>query len=130
MTVYRPDLPGVLSFIADEVGEAAAIRLATARGGRELMLPKRATGSELARIVGDEDAERIIKLLGVGRVVVPAGAYAGQGARRRRAQAMLKDGKSLHEVAAAVGLDRSTVFRYRKAMKTDLYRQPELPFDS
>ncbi|MEM7270151.1 MAG: hypothetical protein AAF401_12995 [Pseudomonadota bacterium] len=127
----RPDLPGVLSEIAAEIGEDVAIKLARARGGRELMVPKSAEGTVLADIVGIEAAAAIIKLLGHGRFVVPAGAYSGQGARRAAAEQMLREGASLAEVAQTCGVDKSTAFRYRQSLGRIVdKRQSELPFDS
>lgn len=64
---FTPYLPGVLALIAEEIGEEVAVRLAEARGGREVYIPRKCKeDTELARIVGLENAAKVIALLGHG----------------------------------------------------------------
>ncbi len=123
-------LPGILGEIAAEVSESAAIKLAAARGGTQFEMPQKAEGSELARIVGEEDAVAIIRLIGHGRIKIPGGAYGGGGRRRARAVAMLRAGKSIRETALECGYDQRSIERLKARYAKSDDDQPQLPFDS
>ncbi len=91
--ISKPYLPGVLGLIAGEIGEEVAVRLAEARGGRAIHVPKTPMpDSELSRIVGLEAAGQLSRLLGEGTFMVPCGSFGGAGGRRARIEALWRQG--------------------------------------
>jgi len=123
----KPYLPGILRLIADEVSEDTAIKLAKARGGRYISIPKTVTSkSVLADILGLDDARAVAKVLGHGVVKVPSGSLRGVTKRRARVQALYSEGLSNAEIAAEVDVDIRTVERIVRALRQ--HNQPELPF--
>ncbi|AZV80378.1 helix-turn-helix domain-containing protein [Parasedimentitalea marina] len=83
-----------------------------ARGGRQIYIPKTPTpNGALAKIVGEENAAAIIKLLGSGNVIIPTGNYGGETGRRQRIAALLDQGMSHAEIAAEVDVHVRTVER-------------------
>ena len=85
---FRPYLPGVLAFIADEICVELAVRLAELKGGREIYIPKNpGPETSLAKLIGLENARQLFKLLGSGKLLVPAGNIGGQTGRRGRGTA-------------------------------------------
>lgn len=125
----KPWLPGVLGLIATDVDEAAAVRLARARGGRCLYIPAKVrAGDTLSQIVGLDAAERIARLLGPGSVLVPCGSIGGAGGRRARIAALWHAGLSHAEIAAEVDVHARTVDRVVARLRAG--RAPELPFRS
>ena len=114
---WRPGLPGVLGDIAEAAGEAAAVTLCRAQGGREIVIPVRPAGSQLAGIVGIDAAERIVAALGPGRVRLPVGAYRGQGGKRRLGMEMLAAGASSADVAERADVALRTVEKWRASMR-------------
>lgn len=122
---------GVLRQIADGVSPTAAAKLAAERGGTQFNIPKRnIPASELARIVGPDDAAAIVKLLGPGKISIPTGTVKGAGGRRRRAADMLRRGKSLKDTALACDLHQRTVEMISRELREADDSQPRLPFDS
>ncbi|MFV1538849.1 hypothetical protein [Phaeobacter sp. JH204B] len=113
---FRPYLPGVLSYIAEEISLDLAVRLAEAKGGREVYISNKA-GSSLAELLGAEDALRLYKLLGGGKLVVPAGNFGGQAGRRQRIAMLLGQGKSHSVVAAEVDVTLRTVERVAASLR-------------
>lgn len=118
MTQAKPYLPGVLGFIAQEVSQAAAIKLAEARGGRGVYVPQEPKADhKLSKIVGLADAKRIAELLGHGSMIVPMGSVAGRDARTAQAIMLLQDGKmSIAEIAAEVDVHERTVKRIKQRL--------------
>lgn len=122
MRALKPYLPGVLSYISEELGEDLAVRLATARGGREVYIPRDPkAGGELAKLVGLDDAARLSKLLGHGSMMVPCGSITGAGGRRIRIRVrieeMWKQGMTHSQIAAEVDVHTRTVERVVAALK-------------
>ncbi|UWQ00835.1 hypothetical protein K3X44_09935 [Aliiroseovarius crassostreae] len=123
----KPYLPGVLALIADEIGEETAVRLAKARGGRVIYIPKNPKpDSELTLIVGLNAATQTAKLLGHGRCIVPCGNIGGAAGRRARIEALWHEGLSQGEIAAEVDVHTRTVERVIASLRDDT--APELPF--
>lgn len=123
----RHYLPGVLTYIAEEIGEDVAIDLAVARGGREVYIPRNPkANSELSKIVGLDAAVKLNKLLGSGNLLVPCGSVGGAGGRRTRIIKLLKGGMSHANIAAEVDVHTRTVERVAETVKDT--RQPKLPF--
>lgn len=124
---FKPYLPGVLALIAEEIGEDVAIRLADARGGRELYIPRIAkAGSELVRIMGLENAAKVIALLGHGTVLIPCGNIGGAAGRRARIIKLWQSGLSQAQIAATIDVHVRTVARVVAKLRDD--SEPELPF--
>ena len=115
---FRPYLPGVLAFIADEVSFELAVRLAELKGGREIYIPKNpGPETSLAKLVGLENAQRLFKLLGSGKLLVPAGNIGGQTGRRQRVAMLLDQGISHSEIAAQVDVHLRTVKRVAASLR-------------
>jgi len=109
---FKPYLPGVLSLIKKTIGEDMAVKVAKARGGQRLYIPDAPKGDHvLSQIVGLENARKLSKVMGSGRIDVPCGNIGGEAGRRERAAQLLKQGMSFDDVAAEVDLHRRTVER-------------------
>lgn len=123
---FKPYLPGVLALIAEEVGEDVAVRLAEARGGRAIYIPKTPkSNTELSLIVGLDPARELSKLLGHGALMVPCGNIGGAGGRRARIEALWHQGLSQAQIAAEVDVHLRTVERVVASLRDD--REPKLP---
>lgn len=124
---FKPYLPGVLGYITEEIGEDVAVRLASARGGRMVYIPRTPrVDSELSKIIGLEDACALSKLLGHGNLLVPQGNLGGAGGRRARIEELWHQGMSHALIAAEVDVHTRTVERIVSGLKDD--SQPKLPF--
>lgn len=124
---FKPYLPGVLALIAEEIGEEVAVRLAEARGGRAIYVPKTPKAdAELSQIVGLEAAQQLSKLLGHGTLMVPCGNIGGAGGRRARIEALWRQGLSQAQIAAEVDVHTRTVERVVASLRDD--SEPKLPF--
>lgn len=122
MTKFKPYLPGVLAYISEEIGEDVAVRLAKARGGREVYIaraPKE--DGEIAKIVGLDAALKLSGLLGHGTLMVPCGNIVGAGGRRVRIRHRIEDlwqqGMTHAQIAAEVDVHTRTVERVVSALK-------------
>lgn len=123
--------PGIAGEIEAIIGRDLTTRLLRRSGGCQINIPKKARGSKLADVIGDEATELLIREIGHGRVVLPCGSM--RGAKRRRADAieMLQRGASLHQVALACDLHTRTVSNYRAQIEAEGgFAQMTLPFDS
>ena len=115
---FRPYLPGVLAFIADEICVELAVRLAELKGGREIYIPKNpGPETSLAKLIGLENARQLFKLLGSGKLLVPAGNIGGQTGRRPRVAMLLDQGHSHSEIAAKVDVHLRTVERVAASLR-------------
>lgn len=126
---------GVAAEIAETIGEAAALSLMAERGGTEVKIPVRVKGSQLARIVGTEACQLMIAKFGPGRLLIPLGPARGQKGRRTAAMQMLREGKSVRDVARACDLHERSVWNFRATLRDrgQIGRddsQGQLPFDS
>ena len=111
-------LPGILADIARVAGNGAAVKLAQARGGTDMEIPKNpGPGSQLAKIVGVEAARKITKEIGHGRLFIPMGVWRGQKARRRAAAELSDKGLSAPKVALATDMSARNVHRVRNGMR-------------
>ena len=115
--------------IAEEIGEEVAVRLAEARGGRAIYVPKTPKAdAELSQIVGLEAAQQLSKLLGHGTLMVPCGNIGGAGGRRARIEALWRQGLSQAQIAAEVDVHTRTVERVVASLRDD--SEPKLPFNA
>lgn len=114
----KPRLPGILGEIADVAGEAAALNLARERGGTTMTFSGR-PDSELARIVGPEEAVRIAELFGgVIKYRIPMAHLRGQRGRRMEAARLSEQGLSAPQIALQLDVHERTVFRVRNRKKS------------
>jgi hypothetical protein len=102
--------------------------LAKQRGGREVYIAKNpAPGCSLAKIVGFSNAQALYKLLGSGKMLVPAGNISGQTGRRQRIAMLLDQGLSHSHIAAEVDVHIRTVERMSAELRRPKdQRQPDL----
>ena len=108
----KPYLPGVLAMISEKIGEDVAVKLAKARGGRAVWVPKYPKpDSELSKIVGYENALKIRDLFGMSNLMVPCGNFGGTAGRRARVKELLQTGLSHSDIAAQVDVTTRTVER-------------------
>jgi len=122
-------LPGILGQIEELVGREAALNLARERGGTTMTFSGR-QDSELARIVGDEKAQRIAAQFGgVIKYRIPMAHVRGARGRRLAAARMSAEGVSATEIARELDIHERTVFRVRERQRevADLPLFPDLP---
>lgn len=120
MTILRP--PAQIDWLIAAVGEQAALAFIESAGGRRLWVPTKWQGSELASIYGESIAQAYSGRYGGEKVDIPI-------LRGWRIRLCRKMGLSCSDIAARVGVDRSTVIktlargphieRPRKAWQTD-----------
>ena len=109
-------LPPLLSEIAEVAGLEAALAMADARGGSRVSIPARASDDHwLVVTLGREAADRICAHFraGYGGSVIdlPLGPSSSANATRRSVDRMIRAGASANQIALAVRVHRSTVFR-------------------
>jgi len=105
------ELPGVLAEIADVAGRDAALMIAWQHGGDDGWNVPRgdtAAASELARLIGKEPAESLMRRFGGGSIAVPL-------ARRQVALWLAARGMTTTGIATAMRITRRTARRYMKA---------------
>lgn len=111
------DLPPTLAAIADLVGPAAAYRLAEARGGTTVYIPRPETLTPdhwLVTAVGMAAARKIAWMARGENLEIPLGPLAGNRARVWRAiREGIAAGKSENEIARLAGVAGRTVRRHR-----------------
>lgn len=123
------NLPGIAGKIEEVIGLEATVLLLRRRGGTEITIPVRTRGSWLAEVVGHDNARRMLATFGRGKLVLPCAEMRGQRARRAEAKQMLRDGKSIQQVALACDIHSRTVSNYRAEMERENEkRQLKLPF--
>lgn len=130
MTDHAP-LSGALARIARVAGEDAARKLARYKGDREVYLPSRIAGSELARLVGAEAAKAIVAEYGASsRIYIAGGEYHNGSSRRAKAARLLRKGLSVRAVSAEVELSvRAVQYIAADIVRDRDGRQSQLPFD-
>lgn len=116
-------LPGVLADIADLIGEAGAIAIASAKGGTRVYFPAKVDSTHwLAEVVGVAAARKICEHFAVNgnagdHVVIPlcVGGTYRQMIRRIAERIHAKDNEraSSSEIARTVGVTQRTVHRHR-----------------
>lgn len=120
-------LTGIAAQIEQAIGRDLTDRLLRERGGCEINIPDKARGSRLAGIIGDEATKALIYEIGPGRYVLPVSHMRGTGGRKRRAIAMLREGRSNREVALACDLHTRTVTNYRAELAAGDAEDDQLP---
>ena len=107
-------LPDFLAEIAEEIGEAAALRLAHEFGGVRCYVPlptKLRPQHKLAQAVGLVTAQKFAQRFGPGHIIIPFGPTADGAERRRRVVELARQGLSNAAIARRTRLNRRTVQR-------------------
>lgn len=112
-------LPDVLQRIADCAGLGVALSLAKERGGVRINMPKKVEGSDLAKIVGLDAAQKIVKELGHGQCLIPCGPVAGERGRREVARRILKNGGTAVQAALSADISERTAWRVKAHLKQE-----------
>lgn len=115
----------ILEEIERIAGRDAANTVARECGGRRIGLPaasRLAPSHPLAMALGFETAFRILDEIvpasgGLAPVTVPLAAWSNAERRRSETMALLLDGKTAREVAAAIGCHIRTVYRVSGYLK-------------
>lgn len=111
-------LPDLLDRIAQIAGEAAALQVATAKGGTRAYFPaKPSANSWLVQAVGQEKAELICKTLVAGSkgdtIPVPLGPMGSRAKQWHAMRRAFAEGASVPEAARLAGVDERTARRHR-----------------
>ncbi len=112
-------LPPVLAQIADVVGEEAALKIATLRGGTQVYIPPVVAPDHwLAQAIGhgpaNDLADALTAGLGIGqRVNLPLGPAGHRAQMQEQLDAMIAKGYSEREIALTTRFSASTIRRRR-----------------
>lgn len=118
------ELPGILSEIAEVIGEDQAERLAEALGGREIYLSRNpGRNNVVASVIGHERTVLLARALGNDTIRLPMGARKRVSIGRR----MLKERVPHSEISQKLHVHTRTVERWAKDLRED--RQLSLPFE-
>lgn len=121
--------PGVAGDIEALIGVELTTLLLRRWGGCQINIPVRVKGSRLAEVIGAEAASQIITHIGHGKITLPCASMRGIGGRRSEARRLLKEGRSLQQVALECDLHTRTVSKYRRELEDEAQPQMRLPFD-
>lgn len=106
------------------VGEAAALRLLSARGGGRVYVPGRlGDGHWLIQTMGEAAALALVGHVTTGSggamIDLPRGPTGYQAEQRARLDRAIAEGKSANEAARQLGINRRTYFRAKKRKPGD-----------
>jgi hypothetical protein len=124
-------LPSVLAEIAEVAGLDAALKIAEKRGGTEIYIPASAGEDHwLVATVGREAADAICRHFSTGHggvsVILPLGPGGSLATIRRTADRMIAEGRTIAEIALAVGYTARAVERRKAKLKGRDDRQGKL----
>lgn len=106
------ELPEVLREIAEASTVAAALKLAEARGGTRIYVPRKIdAGHWLAELIGLDAALAVRRLYAGEIIAIPLGANGSRHNAQVTARQALDDGASVAQAARAAGLTERTVYR-------------------
>lgn len=109
-----PFLPDILYRVAEECGLEAALVLGVHYGGRRLHVPKNVRpGHELARLVGMEVLEFLVREAAGDDIDIPMGPAAAPRQRAQQVATLDAQGLSAAEIARRLGISERTVFNHR-----------------
>ena len=120
--------PGLAEVIEAAVGLDQTLKILREYGGLEWKVPteRRVAGTQLAKLLGEQDALAVVRALGPGNVVLPMAAVKGLGGRRGRAMRMIRDTNASNTtIARECDVHLRSVSRYRAELADD--RQMQLP---
>ncbi len=119
----RIPLQGVLFDIAEATSREVAETVARELGGMYLEISLKPTvRNRLTRAVGVENARRIGKALGYGRIYVPMAGGRGSAQRHAAVVKLAILGKSNSEIVDELGVSLSTVRRVRRMHRETIDR--------
>ena len=114
------DEESIAGLIRRECGDEIADRFLEAFAGVRCNIPsdpsKISKQSRLLKVFGEETARQIAMATGYVSEIIPMGEAKGFGFKRREAEALLRKGQSLRNVALAVGVHERSVTRWRSEM--------------
>ena len=114
-----------LPALCDICGEAPALRLVAAKGGRRTYVPgKLPDAHDLIEIMGAAAAEALVKYFskegsGGTEIELPMGPSGHFGQYRRRLAQAVADGGTEHDVARRIGVTGRTVRRERRRQRQE-----------
>ena len=108
----------VLEHIVSITSEDTAAQLATTYGGMRIYIPKQPKENHpLAQLIGWDNLQAIIHKIGDGYMVIPAKKYRGAGAKAELISKLLKENKSVREVAQIANCCERTVWLHKSKQK-------------
>lgn len=135
----KPYLPGILTEIAEIVGEGNALAIANEKGGGRCHFPANPGADHwLSKLIGLDQARKLCRELAIGTasgdrlrgiyVEVPLGPSGSRAETHRQIDKLHRAGKSQEHIARACGVSRRTVQRRLGDRMTDDpdRRQPSL----
>ncbi len=106
---------GKLGEIEDIIGVENTLKIISAWGGKELVIPMKAVPNiKLVKLIGMSAATNLIRDFGSGKIWIPMLHFKGIGRRRLKISQMLKEGYSVNEIVDAVDVCDRTVFRIKQ----------------
>ncbi len=106
---------GKLGEIEEIIGVENTLKIISAWGGKELVIPMKATpDTKLVKLIGEQAAARLIKDFGSGKIWIPMLHFKGVGRRRLKISQMLKQGYSVNEIVDELDVCDRTVFRIKQ----------------
>lgn len=108
----------ILDHIRTVTSEDTVAKLASVYGGMRVYIPKRPKKDHLlAQLIGWDNLQVIIQEIGDGYMVIPAKKYRGAGAKAQRIFDLLKEKKSVREIAQIVDCCERTVWIHKSKYK-------------
>ncbi len=120
-------LPGVLNEIADVVGIDAAMKIATTFGGTDAYIPAKPTDNHwLVALLGRPTAIALCNHFatwsgqGCGiRISIPLGPASYLASRTALIRSLIREGKSVREIARIAQISQRAVYRQKKIMREE-----------
>lgn len=104
----------LLNRIADVAGDEAALKLGYEKACRQIYIPEIVTEDHwLAEMIGLDAARAMSEEFGGNHITMPPVLAGSKRARAKAIRELSEQGLSLNEVAAMVGVARSTVIEHR-----------------
>jgi hypothetical protein len=119
---HRLALPPILNEIADLVGQGAALRIAEARGGTKIYIPKETVEEDhwLAVAIGFDLAVILAENMGGMEYEIPLGPLSGSRSKLHAAiRRSLRNGSSVSMTARLAGIHQRTVRRHKSRLTNE-----------
>lgn len=112
-----PKLFGLAAEIASIIGDELTYRLLMERGGTQVKLPQKTTGSLIADLVGPDAAWELVDYFGAGTTLdLPCAHLRGQAGRRALGLAMVAAGGSERDIALKCNVSIRTVRNWKASI--------------
>jgi DNA-binding NarL/FixJ family response regulator len=107
--------------MADQIGLAAALRLAMDFGGRPLYIPKNEPGDDhpIVRAIGRPAALQLTRMFGSETIEIPLGPNTHDAQLSAKIRTRLAAGQSESKIARALRIHIRTVRRHRARLKVE-----------